>query len=393
MVSDLEIVSEESEMKTIGLIVNPIAGMGGRVGLKGTDGPDILNKAIQLGASKEAPNMALSALRRLEPLKGELCVLTASGEMGEDQCKALGFRHEVVHRTADVTGSGDTASAARIMERKGAELILFAGGDGTARDVFKAVENRVPALGIPAGVKIYSPVYGNTPQSAGELALRYLRDGNLPLLAEEVVDADEEAIRMNQVRTEFFGCLTVPYKKEYLQNKKAPTPLDEAESRMAIALDVVDHMEAGVYYLVGPGTTAAAVMEKLNLPNTLLGVDVVRDGKLVKGDCNERDLLEILGDGSGKLIITPTGGQGYLLGRGNQQISPAVLERIGKENVIIIAVNSKIIELQGRPFLIDTGDESMDQRLSGYYRIKIGYGLCIMHKVTGGKLLANNKNI
>lgn len=393
MVPDLETVSEEGKMKIIGLIVNPIAGMGGRVGLKGTDGTDILNKAIQLGASKEAPNMALSALRRLEPLKEELCVLTASGEMGEDQCKALGFRHEVVHRTSDTTGSDDTVKAARIMEQRGAELILFAGGDGTARDIFKAVEDRVPAIGIPAGVKIYSPVYGSTPQSSGELALRYLRDGNLPLLSEEVVDADEEAIRLNQVRTEFFGCLSVPYKKEFLQNKKAPTPLDEAESSKAIALDVVDHMEGGVYYLVGPGTTTAAVMEELDLPNTLLGVDVVRDGKLVKGDCSEKDLLEILEGGPGKLIVTPTGGQGYLLGRGNQQISPAVLERIGRDNVVIIAVNSKIIDLQGRPFLIDTGDESMDERLSGYYRIKIGYGLCIMHKVSEGKLLADNKDI
>jgi predicted polyphosphate/ATP-dependent NAD kinase len=337
--------------------------------------------------------MALSALHRLEPLKDELYVLTASGEMGEDQCKTLGFHHEVVQRTADSTGSDDTVKAARVMEQRGAELILFAGGDGTAKDICTAIGSGTPALGIPAGVKIYSPVYGSTPQSAGELALRYLRDGNLPLLAEEVVDADEEAIRLNQVRTEFFGCLSVPYQKEYLQNKKAPTPMDEAESRKAIALDVVDHMEAGVDYLVGPGTTTAAVMEELNLPNTLLGVDVVRDRKLVKGDCNEMDLLEILRDGSGKLIITPTGGQGYLLGRGNQQISPAVLERIGKDNVVIIAVNSKIIDLQGRPFLVDTGDESMDKRLSGYYRIKIGYGLCIMHKVSEVKLLADNKKI
>lgn len=393
MVPDLETVSEENTMKIIGLIVNPIAGMGGRVGLKGTDGIEILNRAIQLGASKEAPKIALSALSRLEPIKGELLVLTASGEMGEDQCKALDFHCEVVHTADGETDCSDTARTVRIMEQRGAELILFAGGDGTARDVCRVLENKTPALGIPAGVKIYSPVYGNTPQSAGELALRYLRDGNVPLLEEEVVDADEEAIRQNQVRTELFGCLTVPYKGEYLQNKKAPTPLDELQIRRAIALDVVDHMEPDAYYLIGPGTTTAAVMAELDLPNTLLGVDVVRSGKLIKGDCSEKDLLQLLNGGSGKLVITPTGGQGYLLGRGNQQISPAVLERIGKDNIIILAADSKIISLQGRPMFIDTGDAGMDQELTGYYRIKTGYGSSIMYQVTDGKLWQNNKDI
>ena len=382
-------------MKTIGLIINPIAGMGGRVGLKGTDGADILNKAILLGASKEAPNMALNALRKLEPIREELHILTASGDMGENQCKALGFRYEVVHQTRRIgsgpglergvdTDSADTVKAASIMAERGAELILFAGGDGTARDICRAVGTRAAALGIPAGVKIYSPVYGNTPQTAGELAYLYLRGGNLPLKEEEVVDLDEEAVRENRVGTELFGYLRVPYQREYLQNKKAPTPLSEEESRRAIALDVIDHMAEGEYYLVGPGTTAGAVMEELKLAETLLGVDVIRDKKIVKLDCNEKELLNIL-DNSAKLVIGLTGGQGYLLGRGNQQISPEVLRRIGKENIIIVSVNSKIIDLEGRPLLIDTGDESMNRALEGYYRIKVGYGSDIMYRVSAGQ--------
>lgn len=411
MVPDLESVPEKNKgsiaskkawrsMKTIGLIINPIAGMGGRVGLKGTDGADILNKAIQLGALKEAPNIALSALRKLEPLREELRVLTASGDMGENQCKALGFWYEVVHQTKAVCGgwgsdSGDTEKAAGIMAERGAELILFAGGDGTARDIYRAVETRIPVLGIPAGVKIYSPVYGNTPRAAGELAYWYLCGRNLPLKEEEVVDVDEEAVRGNRVITKLYGYLKVPFQREYLQNKKAPTPLSEAESRMAIALDVVDHMEKGKYYLIGPGTTAGAVMEVLGLPNTLLGVDVIRDKALIKADCNERDLLNILGGrtgkwgggvgvGAGKLVIAPTGGQGYLLGRGNQQISPEVLGRIGKENMIIISVNSKIIDLKGSPLLVDVGDESMNRTLEGYYRIKVGYDMDLMYRVSAG---------
>lgn len=402
MVPDLEGVSEKNTgsvviMKKIGLIVNPIAGMGGRVGLKGTDGTEILNKAIQLGASQEAPNIALSALGKLEPLKDELFVLTAAGDMGENQCKSLGFRYEVVGNVDSSkrdlkedflqTDSSDTIEAARTMEDREAELIIFAGGDGTARDIQTAVENRIAVLGIPAGVKIYSPVYGNTAQAAGELALRYLRDGNLPLREEEVVDIDEEMIRNNRVRTELFGYLKVPYKKEYLQNKKAPTPLDEEESRKAIALDLIDHMQPEEYYVIGPGTTPGAVMEELGVPNTLLGIDIIKDRKLIRGDCSEKDILgilEIFGDNPVKLVITPTGGQGYLLGRGNQQISPAVLQRIGRENIIIISTNSKIVELQGRPLYLNTGDESMDQRLAGYYRIKTGYGICIMYRVSSG---------
>ncbi|HML38838.1 MAG TPA: ATP-NAD kinase family protein [Bacillota bacterium] len=409
-------------MKTIGLIINPIAGMGGRVGLKGTDGADILNKAIRLGALKEAPNTALGALRKLEPLREELRVLTASGDMGENQCRALGFRHEVVYQakalcgSADtggqelesgaLTDSGDTEKAAGIMAELGTELILFAGGDGTARDIYRAVGTTPAVLGIPAGVKIYSPVYGNSPRAAGELACRYLCGENLPLKEEEVVDVDEDAVRGNRVITKLYGYLKVPFQREYLQNKKAPTPLSEAESRMAIALDVVDHMEKGKYYLIGPGTTAGAVMEALGLPNTLLGVDIIRDKALVKADCGEKDILDILGDeigqredkasyreggvdagngeGTGKLVIAPTGGQGYLLGRGNQQISPEVLRRIGKENIIILSVNSKIIDLQGSPLLVDVGDEAMNRKLEGYYRVKVGYGVDIMYRISEG---------
>ncbi|HVI39369.1 MAG TPA: ATP-NAD kinase family protein [Anaerovoracaceae bacterium] len=369
-------------MKTIGLIINPIAGMGGRVGLKGTDGMEILSKAIQLGASKEAPNIAVAALRKLESIKEELFFLTASFDMGENQCKALDFHYEVIHRSGEFTNCADTIKAAGIMEKRGVDLIVFAGGDGTARDIYRAVGNHVAVLGIPAGVKIYSPVYGNTPQSAGELAFLYLRYGNLPLKEEEVVDLNEEAIRNNQVRAELFGYLKVPFKKEYLQNKKAPTPLGEEESQKAIALDIIDHMQEGEYYLIGPGTTTRAIMEELNLPNTLLGVDIIQDKKLIKPDCSEKDILDVLGSKSGKLIITPTGGQGYLLGRGNQQISPKVLEKIGKENIIILSVNSKIIELQGSPLFINTGNSSMDRSLAGYYRIKVGYDTDVMYKVS-----------
>ena len=371
-------------MKTIGLIINPVAGMGGRAGLKGTDGSDILKKAIQMGASKEAPVKAAAALKKLLPIKDELLILTASGDMGEDQCRLLDFNYEVIHKTGPETFSDDTVKAAEEMEQRGAELIIFAGGDGTARDIFEAVGDRVAVLGIPAGVKIHSPVYGNTPKSAGELVLKFLKDGNLQIKLEEVVDIDEDAYRNDQVMTKLCGYLKVPYKRELLQNKKAPTPLSEEESQKAIALDITDKMIEGVYYIIGPGTTTAHIMDVLNLPNTLLGVDIVRDKALVRSDCGEKDMLEVIGGEGGKLVITPTGGQGYLLGRGNQQISHRVLQIIGRDNIIIIAPDTKIIGLRGYPLLIDTGDERTDKSFSGYYRIKVGYGSDIIYKVSAG---------
>lgn len=371
-------------MKTVGLIINPVAGMGGRVGLKGTDGKDILAKAKKLGAIMEAPSKALKALKKLVDIKEQILVLTSSADMGESQCKQLGLKYEVVYKTDNITDSSDTINAAKEMERRGVDLILFVGGDGTARDIYSAVENRVVTLGIPAGVKIHSPVYGNTPEVTGELALLYLRDGELNTKEEEVVDIDEEAFRNNQVRTTLFGYLKVPYKKELMQNKKAPTPLGEEASQRAIALDIIDNMEKDVYYLIGPGTTTRAIMDELNLPNSLLGVDIIKDKKLVKLDGNENDIIKTLGNHKGKLVITPTGGQGYLLGRGNQQISPQVIKKIGKENIIVISHNTKIIDLRGTPLLVYTGDESTDRNLEGYYRVKVGYGMDLMHRVSCG---------
>ena len=318
-------------------------------------------------------------------MKDDLLILTSSNDMGEIQCKSLGFNYKIVYKTGNFTNYRDTINAARIFEKLGVELILFAGGDGTARDIYKAVEIRIPALGIPTGVKIHSPVYANTPELAGDLALMYLKNGNLCLKDEEVIDIDEEEFRNNRVVTRLFGYLKVPYKKRLLQNKKSPTPLGDEESQKAIALDIIDNMLEGVYYVIGPGTTTRAIMEELNLPNSLLGVDIIRDRKIVKLDCNESDILDIDLERVCKLVIAPTGGQGYLLGRGNQQISSRVISRIKKENIIIISSDSKIIELRGNPLFVYTGDSAVDKYLEGYYRIKVGYGNDLIYKVSGGE--------
>lgn len=371
-------------MKTIGLIINPIAGMGGKVGLKGTDGKSILKKAIELGAEKEAPNKAIQALKALIPLRNEILVLTSSADMGENQCKSLGLNYEVIYRTKNSTDSTDTLESAKIIEERRADLIIFVGGDGTAIDIYKAVENRVVVIGIPAGVKIHSPVYANSPEKAGELLYSFLKDNKVMIKEEEVLDLDEDAYRNNVVCTKLYGYLKIPYKKELIQNKKAPTPLSEKASQRAIALDIVDNMIEDCYYIIGPGTTTRAISDELGLECTLLGVDIIMNKKNVKLDCNENDILKILSDNTGKLIVTPTGGQGYLLGRGNQQISYKVLNKIGRDNLSIISANQKLIDLRGNPLLIYTGNEVTDRLFAGYYRVKIGYGMDLMYKVSVG---------
>lgn len=368
-------------MKKIGLIVNPIAGMGGRVGLKGTDGEDILKRAVEMGASPEAPAKTIKALNQLLPLGEQLLVITCSGNMGENECLGAGLKYELVYGAEGITDSRDTIRAAKLMAEEAVELLLFAGGDGTARDICSAIGQSIPVIGIPAGVKIHSPVYGNTPEAAGKLALTFLNGKPIQLIEEEVVDIDEEAYRSDRVMTRLYGFLKVPVFEGFIQNKKAPTPLTDRASQMSIALDVVDNMREDIYYIIGPGSTTKAVMDEIGLRKTLLGVDIVKNKELIANDCSESEILDIIGDENASLIITPTGGQGYLLGRGNQQLSPEVLSKVGKGNILVVATDSKLIQLKGNPLLIYTGSEIVDSMLSGYYKVKTGYGISKMYKV------------
>lgn len=370
-------------MKKIGLVVNPIAGMGGRVGLKGTDGADVLIKAKELGSVPEAPLKAVKALEKLVPLKGELKILVAAGSMGENEVKEAGLNYEVVYIPAsDETTSEDTVALAEILEKNKVDLILFVGGDGTARDIFNAVETRVPAIGVPAGVKIHSPVYGNTPESAGVLAYDYLRGANLTLRDEEVVDLDEEAFRQDRVEVALYGYLKIPYDETHLQGLKSQTPPSDEYVQESVALQVIDDMEDEVFYVIGSGTTPMQILKELGLPYTILGVDIIKNKQLVAKDVNENQLLEILGDNSFKLVVTPMGGQGYIFGRGNQQLSADVLRKIDKKDIIIVATPGKLHTLRDRDFMVYTMDDEVDEKLAGYYKVIVGYGYYQVKKVS-----------
>jgi predicted polyphosphate/ATP-dependent NAD kinase len=381
--------SDPAGLKTLGLIINPVAGIGGRVGLKGSDGVEIQQKARALGAVPRALDRATEAMERLRSV-ADLRILTYPGEMGKDIATGCGFDPVVIGSIAPGrTTAQDTRDAAREMHHRNVDLILFAGGDGTARDVYQAVGLDVPVLGIPAGVKIHSAVYATHPRSAGELAALYLRGRVTGLREAEVMDIDEEAFRHDTLSVRLYGYLKIPFQTRLVQSQKMPS-VGERSAAAAIAEDIAGRMEDGILYIIGPGTTTRAITNELGLEKTLLGVDVVIRGageeakaRLVAADANESQLLALLEGQKAKIIVTPIGGQGYIFGRGNQQISPRVIEKVGRENIVVVSTPDKLHALGTQPLLVDTGDRAVDESLSGYTTVVTGYNERAVRKVTG----------
>jgi len=357
-------------MIRIGLIINPIAGMGGRVGLKGTDG--LADQARALGALPLAPD---KAARALAPLAGDtdIRILAPPGDMGAGVALDCGMKVDTLDMISkEITAGRDTIDAAKQLKSLNLDLLLFAGGDGTARDLCSAVGEDLPVLGIPAGVKIHSPVFARTPETAGRLAMDFVRGKVKGLCHREVLDIDEDIYREGRVQTRLYGYLKVP-EADRVQSRKAGSPVGEAAAQNLIALDYIDAMEKDKIYLIGSGTTTRPVMENLGLAHSLLGVDLVKNRELLLKDATEKQILGITHGEDIGIFITPIGGQGYLFGRGNHQISPEILQRAGKENIRVGATLEKIGSLRGQPFLVDTGDPSTDRMLSGYTRVITGY--------------------
>ena len=359
----------------LGLIVNPVAGMGGAVALRGTDG-DAAERARALGAVPLAAVRTRHALARLARALPDLRVVAAADPMGASLARGCGWATEDVARSsAGPTSADDTRAAAAEMAALGVRLLLFAGGDGTARDVVHAVGTSVPVLGVPTGVKMHSAVFATSPQAAGELAARFLAagPGAVPLREREVVDVDEQARRHDRLSTRLYGVASVPYARERLQRSKAgPAPEDDAALEAACRA-VVEQMRPGRLYVLGPGTTTQRVLAALGLVGSVTGVDAVRDGALVGTDLCEQDLLALLRDGAPvTVVLGVVGGQGFLLGRGNQQLSARVLAHVDVEDVVVLASAGKLSGLDPPVLHVDLGDPRQEERLSGYRRVRTG---------------------
>ena len=367
----------------IGLLVNPIAGMGGRVGLKGTDG--VVEEAIKRGASPVAPGRALEFLTALESVMSssktndELRIITCPGKMGEDVVQEAGLRHEVVDIDIEnSTDAEDTKDCVLALYEADVRLLVFVGGDGTARDILDAVNayelEGLLVLGVPSGVKMYSGIFVVNPADAAEV-VKLVYDGQAQTAEFEIMDADEKAIRKDRFIINLYGYLTGPSVPARFQGAKQASPetSDEHEAQEAIARYVIEEMDKDGTYILGPGTTVKTVTDLLKIKKTTLGVDVYKQGK-VHNDVNEEKILELVDDFSKAwIIVSPIGHQGMLFGRGNQQISPGIIERVGRDHIRVISTPAKLKGIEGEILRVDTGDTEVDDMLRGYIRVVTDY--------------------
>lgn len=373
--------------KRLGFIVNPIAGIGGKVGLKGSDGYEIIRKAKKLKAIPESPIKAIEALKKIINIKDDIKLFSYPYDMGEYEAKKCGLSPIILGKIKkSKTSPNDTENAAKEMLQNKVDLLLFVGGDGTARNIFNAIGESIPVLGVPAGVKMHSAVFATNPQNAGNLAVAYLKKGessHVAIRKAEVMDVDEKEFRRGNVSAKLYGYMKIPYEKALIQGPKVGNIFSEKNELDTIASTLIDNMRDECLFIIGPGTTTEAIMKKLGLKNTLLGVDAVYCKKLVGSDLNEKQLLEIIKKfQKTKIIVTIIGGQGYLFGRGNPQISAEVIKKVGKENIIVIATKQKLLSLKMDSLLVDTGNYKVDKILTGYIRVITGINEEIIVKVS-----------
>lgn len=364
---------------TIGLIVNPVAGMGGSVGLKGTDG-EMYQRALERGAEPVAPDRTTTFLEHLRS-RDRIEWLTAPGPMGGDHLASQDFDCQLVGSIPSRTSKEDTIRISKEMLERGVDLLVIVGGDGTARDVYDAVDGECPVVAVPSGVKVYSAVFATSPRAAAEMVEAFL-DG-APVTEEEVLDIDEEAFRQDRLSTALYGALKVPEMSNSLQGAKMPSDRSESTEtvKRSISAYVVERMDPSTLYFLGPGTTVKPIAQELGLKKTLLGIDAVYGGTLVGEDLNEAAISDLLDQHPQAIIlVTPIGGNGFIFGRGNKPFTPSILRRVGRDRIRVVGTPEKIRSL--KCLRVDTGDREVDGMLSGYLRVIIGYQQERVVKVT-----------
>jgi len=351
--------------------------MGGRVGLKGTNG--VLQEALARGAKPIAPAKAKEFLAKLKELQLEASIeiLTCPAPMGEEEVKAAELTAQILPLSLESeTTAEDTKLAVRSLVKSKVDLIVFVGGDGTARDILDAMRevSNVLVLGVPSGVKIYSGIFAASALDAAEVVQAFIETAT-QTMDFEIMDVDETAVRQDHLSVNLYGFLKGPFVPMRLVGSKqvSPETLDEHENQVATARFIVENMDPKATYILGPGTTIKCIAELLGVEKTLLGVDIYRDKTVVK-DVNEQRILREIKDWQNVwMILSPIGRQGMLLGRGNQQISPEVIKRVGKEKIIVAATRSKIRGIEGNILRVDTGDPEVDNMLRGYIRVVTDY--------------------
>ena len=345
--------------------------MGGSVGLKGTDG-DIYKEALKMGAKPSTPQRINELLSHINN-KNEIFLLVAPDKMGADIVEGKGIKFEVIGKIGKETSADDTKEIARQMLREDIDLLIFCGGDGTARDIYDAIGLEKPVVAIPAGVKMFSSVFALNPRAAAQLVDKFIEE-TVETQEKEVLDIDESLFRKNILESKLYGYLKVPKILSLIQSSKTGSRLGKTvvENKQEITQFIIENMEKDKLYLLGPGTTVKSISDTLKLSKTLLGIDAIFNEELIGEDLNEKGILELLGRYNKiEIIVSPIGGQGFVFGRGNKQFTPEVLKRIGKKNIKIIATEEKMRELNC--LRIDTGNVEVDNLLKGFTKVIIGY--------------------
>ena len=360
----------------IGFLINPIAGMGGKVGLKGTD--NVVQKAIDMGAEPSSPGRALAALLSISPtIISELLVYGSN--MGEEVALKAGFKPIVVgYPQNKKTSVADTQNSIQSFVSQKVDLVLFAGGDGTAVDISHTLDelkSDIPFLGIPSGVKVYSSVFANSPQDVGSILSSYSTTE-----LREIMDLDEAAYRQGKLVPHLHSIRPVPLSTELQSSKQLLGGTVEGAIE-----GLLSEFSPNVTYILGPGGTLHQLKKEIGFEGTLLGVDIWQthsskdqnssnssslplsiSGTVIVKDANESDILSSLTD-TNVVIVSPIGGQGFILGRGNGQISPSVLEHC---TIKLIGSRNKLDAID--VLRVDSGDQNIDSTIQGWHRVHIG---------------------
>lgn len=372
-----------SSLFKVGLIINPIAGMGGPAGLKGSDHPDTKGIALSRGVRPKSQERVKEVLKALSVLKKPIEIFTVNDSMGEAACQASGLEYRVIHRAPQDSSAEDTFVAAKKLTQHGIDLLLFAGGDGTARDVFRAVGSEQAVLGLPAGVKMHSGVFAVTPKAVVSVIESLLSHKLVAARLAEVRDIDEEAFAKGKVKTRHYGEMLVPDDQLLVQTVKCSGLMDDELMLEELCAYLTEEMENDTLYILGSGGTLFHLKNMLGLESpTLLGVDLWLNGQMIARDVHEAQLFELLQRyDNAKLCLSIIGGQGIVLGRGNQQISPRVIEKVGLDNLQLVATQQKILALEGKPLRVDSGSDELDRKLSGFRKIICGYEDSLLYEV------------
>jgi len=356
----------------IGLVVNPVAGLGGAVGLKGTDGPETVAEALRRGAKAQAGLRARRALTRFAARLPGAALTVAPGSLGADWAEGLDLSVTVATVPKPTGTSQDTRAAVEAL--RDCDLLIFAGGDGTARDALASLEGQTGLLGIPCGVKMHSGVFAISPEAAGAALADMAADpGSVDWdNAAEIMDIDEDILRAGRLAPRLYGLARVPRLRARMQAAKGGPRQDSGSALAGAAAEIARGMERGTLYLIGPGTSAGAVAQAAGHRPTLLGTDALFDGTMLVRDARSADLERLAQGRKLRIILGVTGRQGFLLGRGNQTISDTLIAQAGREGLIVLATPEKLDALAQPVLWVDTGDPTLDARLSGFVQVHVG---------------------